>query len=218
MGLLNFLKNIFKPKGGTHYLIEFRFQGYAKSYLKTNIWTASKKFKVKGITKGKVVPHISLVGPFKTTKQKELVKKFISVCKKYEWLRFRLNGFDHFDDRVIYVEVHPSQKLIEFRQELFDALEPIIYTTDTDYQKPFMFHSTIAFKDIQNKFSKIWSYFNGIKKPTNIKQTLIRATLMKGGKILYEYDFMQKKLLNRKQALNRKTLKKTLSIVTGAHN
>ena len=31
----------------------------------------------------------------------------------------------------------------------------------------------------------------------------MRITLLKGGKILREYDFLQKRLLNRRQALNK---------------
>ena len=137
-------------------MIEFRFHGYAKSYLKKTIWDVSKKFRIKGVTKKRVVPHISLVGPFRIRNQKDLVSKFVAVCKKYKYIRFKLSGFGHFDDRVIYVDVKPTNKLIEFRQELFKELEPLISTVDTDYLEPFAFHSTIAFKDVGKKFNKIW--------------------------------------------------------------
>jgi len=44
-----------------HYLIEFRFHGYAKKYLKRLIFGVSKKFKVKGVTRKRVVPHITYI-------------------------------------------------------------------------------------------------------------------------------------------------------------
>ncbi len=214
MSLIRWFKNLFKPSfSGTHYLIEFRFHGHAKKYLKKQIWDVGKKFKVKGVTKKQVVPHISLVGPFKTGNQKQIVSTFLNVCKKQGTMKFKLSGFDRFDNRVVYVNVDPSNNLIQFRKELFNALEPKIKTVDTDYLDPFAFHSTIAFKDIKRKFNKIWKYL-AAKKTKPINQTLIRVTLLKGKKILYEYDFMQKKMLNRKQALNRKSLKKTLRILT----
>jgi len=212
MSILRFIKNLFRPPKGPNYLIEFRFQGYASNYLRQNIWDVSKKFRVKGVTGKKVVPHISLIGPFKTKKQREIVSRFVKVCKKYEWIRFKLSGFDHFDNKVIYVDVNPSNKLVEFRQELFKELEPVIFTVDTDYLKSFAFHSTIAFKDIERKFDKIWSYLDK-RKPKTITQVLLRVTLLKGSKILYEYDFPQKRLLNRKQALNKKITRKTIAML-----
>jgi 2'-5' RNA ligase len=181
--------------------------------LKKQIWDVGKKFKVRGITKKTVVPHISLVGPFRARNQKVLVYTFLKACKKYEYINFKLSGFDHFDNRVIYVKVKPSDTLKRFRQALFKDLEPMINTVDTDYLEPFAFHSTVAFRDIGGKFNKIWGYLSR-KKSKPINQTLIRVTLMKGKKILYEYDFMQKKLLNRKQALSGKVMKKTLQILT----
>jgi len=213
MTIFRRIMNLFKPAyPGPHYLIEFRFHGYAKKYLKEQIWDVGKKFKVKGITRKQVVPHISLIGPFTTKKQKEIIPAFLKICKKYDFLRFKLSDFDRFSNRVIYVTVNPSSKLIQFRQELFNTLEPKIKTVDTDYIEPFAFHSTVVFKDIERKFDEIWTYLSN-KKAKPINQTLIRVTLIKGKKILYEYDFMQKRLLNRSQALNKETMKKTLQIL-----
>lgn len=197
------LKNLLRPENGASYLIEFRFQGDAKTYLRKNIWSISRKFKVKGVTREHVVPHISLIGPFKTKKQKEVVNKFLEVSKKHKRIGFHLSGFGHFDNRVVYIDTEPSNELVEYRQELFEALELLIYTVDTDYLKPFAFHATLAFRDIERKFDQIWKYLNK-KNPKKIRQTLTKVTLLRGNKILYEYDFVQRKLLNRKQALNRK--------------
>jgi len=51
-----------------HYLIEFRFHGYAKKYAKQLIQEVAMKFRVKGVTRNRAVPHITLFGTF-TTKQ-----------------------------------------------------------------------------------------------------------------------------------------------------
>lgn len=212
MPIFRWLKNLFKPTRGPSYLIEFRFTGYAKKYLKKEIRDVSKKFRVKGVTKKKVVPHISLIGPFKTKKPQKVVSKFLEVSKKYEWMKFRLHGFGYFDDRVIYADVKPRDRLIQYRKELFQEIEPLIYTVDTDYLNPFEFHATIAFKDIQGKFRKIWNYLDR-KKPKRIEQTLIRATLLRGPKIMHEYDFIQGRMLNRKQALDRRIKRKTMGML-----
>ncbi|MBI4052659.1 MAG: 2'-5' RNA ligase family protein [Candidatus Diapherotrites archaeon] len=198
-------------------MIEFRFHGYTKKYLKETIFDVSKKFRVSGVTKKHVVPHISLVGPFQTRNQREVVSKFVNVSKKYGRINFKLSGFRHFDDRVVFVDVESSSELAKYRQDLFKSLEPVIYTTDTDYLEPFAFHSTVAFKDIQHKFDRIFSYLDK-QKPKQINQTLLRATLLKGGKILCEYDFIQKRLLKRKEALDKKLMKKTIGILKETKN
>ncbi len=203
-------KSMTNPK--TYYLIEFRFTGKAKKTLKDKIWHVSKKFKVKGVTAKRVVPHITLFGPFHTKQERKMIDTVQKVCQKYEFINFELTGFGRFDERVIYVNIKPSNQLIQLRKELFEELSKISITNHTDFLDEFKFHATIAFKDIGNKFDKIWDYLNKTNPP-KMKQTLLRATILKKSKILYEYDFMQKRMLNRKQALNRKITQKTINIL-----
>ena len=50
----------------------------------------------------------------------------------------------------------------------------------------------------------------------------MRVTLLKGGKILREYDFLQRKLLNRRQALNKHITRRSKTLLKefmkGTHN
>ena len=89
-----------------HYLIEFRFSGNAKSDIRNLKEAISKKFRV---SKRRSIPHISLAGPLYTNDEKRLVKEIKDVCKKYELVKFRLDGFDNFENRVIYVNINPSE-------------------------------------------------------------------------------------------------------------
>ena len=82
----------------------------------------------------------------------------------------------------------------------------------------FKFHATIVFKRIDRSFSSIWSYLQRKPVPT-INQVLLRATIIKKidkrkkGKILCEYDFLQKRLLYRREALDKRTFRKTIEIL-----
>jgi len=78
-----------------------------------------------------------------------------------------------------------------------------------DKNKKFSFHATIAFKDIDRKFSDIWRYLKSKEEPY-INQYLLRITILRKGKILYEYDLMLKRLLNRREALSKRIWKKTI--------
>jgi len=200
-----------------HYLIEFRFHGYAKKYLKKLIFEVSKRFRVRGVTRKHVVPHISLFGPFLTRYEKKMVSEVVDAVKNYHLVPFKLKGFGHFDKKVVYAEIEPSEQLKKLRRDIAQRLLPIskhkkdkIRKIDTAHE--FEFHGTVAFKDIKHKFNRIWDYLKEREEP-NIDQHLLRVTIIKNQRILYEYDLMQKKLLNRRQALNKNLWKRTILIL-----
>ena len=199
-----------------HYFIEFRFHGYAKKYAKSLIHEVARKFRVRGVTRNRAVPHIALFGPFTTRHEKKTVSEVVNVGREFSLVPFIVRGFDYFDKehKVIYLDVNPSVELKELRRELAQRLGKISDSQPWDNQKQFQFHSTVAFRDIDRKFSKIWGYIKEKEEP-NIKQHLLRITILKGKRILYEYDLMLKKLLNRRQALSRYWLNKTIKNYKG---
>ena len=196
-----------------HYLIEFRFQGYAKKYARTIIYDVARKFNVKGVTRKRAVPHITLYGPFTTRNERQVVSTVANIGRKYDLVPFKVEGFNHFNNwanKVIFLDIEPSNKLEHLRWELSQALRPITNSVSSfDKDKEFQFHSTIAFKDIDSKFAKIKEYMQSKEKP-NINQHLLRITILKNGKILYEYDLIQKRLLNRYEARNKFHWQKTI--------
>ena len=96
------------------YLIEFRFHGYAKKYLKQTIYEVSIKFRVQGAAKKKVVPHITMFGPFTTNDERKVVSTLLSVSRKHHLMSFKLKGFSNFDNRVIFMDIIPSKELTNF--------------------------------------------------------------------------------------------------------
>jgi len=194
-----------------HYLIEFRFHGYAKKYARSLIHEVAREFRVKGVTRNRAVPHITIFGPFTTRHERKMVSEVANVGREFTLVPFIVKGFDYFDKehKVIYLNVNPSAELKKLRQELGQRLGRISNSQPWDNQKQFQFHSTVAFRDIDRKFSKIWEYMKEKEEP-NIKQHLLRITILKGKRILYEYDLILKKLLNRRQALSRYWLNKTI--------
>lgn len=194
------------------YLIEFRFHGYAKKYATSLIHEVARKFRVRGITQNRAVPHITLFGPFTTRHEKKMVSEVVNVGRKFSLVPFLVKGFNYFDKehKVIYIDTNPSTELEAVRWEIAKQLLKIAENKpDHDAKRKFHFHATIAFKDIDRKFSGIWEYIKRKEEP-NINQHLLRITILKGEKILYEYDLILKKLLNRRQALSRYWFNKTI--------
>ena len=199
----------------TEFLVEFRIHGYAKEYAKEVVYSVARKFRVRGVTGNRVVPHISLYGPGKTDDIGKVISTVKKVGSKYTVVPYRIKGFGHFDEphKVIYLDISPSKELEELRWELSEELRKIssCQSHDRHSRTKFRFHGTIAFRDIDRKFSKIWSYLQSRKQP-NIDQYSLRITVVGAGRrIICEYDLLLKKLLNRRQALSRPLLKSTMN-------
>lgn len=178
---------MFRVKKDTmsHYLIEFRFHGYAKRYLRKLIFDVARRFHVSGVTRKRPVPHITLAGPFETRDIKRVIRDVESVAKNYNLVNFKLKGFGYFDSingKVIYADIEPSKELEELRWELATRLMKYAELKEWDKNMNFSFHATIAFKDIDRKFSDIWRYLKS-KEESNINQHLLRITILRNGKI-----------------------------------
>ena len=196
----------------THYLIEFRFHGKAKYEINRLVYEINRKFRL-GYRRG--IPHITLAGPFYTNDEKRLIGDFNRVCSKSPLLGFEIDGFSTFENTgVVFLDVKPSKGLEEFRWNLSQLLQPYCQLTSYDLDKEFAFHSTIAMKLPNHKFCSVRDYIH--RKPRlNFKHIMVRATLMKGGFILREYDFFLRRPLIRKLALNKHLYAKTINLLEG---
>jgi 2'-5' RNA ligase len=195
------------------FLVEFRIHGYAKENVKEVIYSVAKEFRVKGATKKKVVPHITLYGPAKTGDMRRVISVIEKIGGKYTLVPFAINGFGFFETtpKVIYIDISPSQKLEELRWELSQELSKISTCQQWDKQEHYSFHATIAFHDIDRKFNQIWAYLKRKEQP-DIDQHLLRITVLGAHRtIICEYDLLFKRLLRRREALNKRLWRVTVS-------
>lgn len=197
-----------------NYLIEFRFQSAKiKRYLQGMIYDVNRKFHV---GKRRHIPHITLVGPLTTNNERKLIYDFAKVCSETNLMKFKGNGFGTFDsNRVVYVNIAASDRLNEFRVKLVDTLKQYCSLQSHDKKRDddkFGYHSTLAMKLSDNEFNRIKNYIQTQPKP-NFSQVVMRVTLLRDGKILREYDFLQKRLLNRGQALNRHISRRSKELI-----
>jgi 2'-5' RNA ligase len=197
------------------YLIEYRFHGYAKGYARDLIYEISRKFNVKGATRNRAVPHVTLFGPFSTRNEKQVVSGVVSACKSYETVPFKVEGFGYFDNpkgKVIYLDIKPSKGLQDLRRDIAQSLLRLTNTGEFDASYNFSFHATLAFKDIDKKFERIRGYLKQKELP-NINQHILRVTIMKNQRILCEYDLIQRRLLTRRQALSKYQWRRTIGLL-----
>lgn len=202
------------------YLIELRLRGEPKNVSKELIFNIYKKFGVRGAVRKRPVPHVTLFGPFYSRSIRDVKQIIQKVGSNYSKLDYELSGFDYFEQKkgflgikkikhVIYLEIKPSSDLQKFRHSLSKELrkKSSAQKHDSDSESKFKFHATLAIKDIHRKFDDIWNYLKQF--PIETKGVCYRITLLNMGRIICEYDFVQKRILNRSQAMSRRYWKIT---------
>jgi calcineurin-like phosphoesterase family protein/2'-5' RNA ligase len=183
------------------------------------------------------VPHVTLYGPFHANREQvERVKEaIISVGRCYSFLPYLIDGFDSKDARrgkLVFFKLAPSREFDRFREELTDRLLRIVPDTmPYDRNGDFLYHSTLAYKLTDAEFRRIWSYVTNKKSILQrlisvitgsrayymrhfyLPMNVLRITLLDDrSRIICEYDLLQKRLLGRSQALDRREWQRTLKL------
>ena len=197
----------------THYLIDIRLMGSVKHQIRTLSSQLTEKF---NLGNKRVIPHITLAGPFSTTDEQKLIGDFTKICSDQKKIpKYEVGGYGFFDDtRVVYVTITPDETLQHFRYQLAQALLPYCSLRDYDLDSAdgFRFHATLAMKLDWLTFQRIKWYFRN-QESVLYRHHPIRATLLRNTKIICEYDFIQERMLSRAQALSKATLMRDLDIL-----
>jgi 2'-5' RNA ligase len=187
-----------------HYLIEFRFQGKAKSEIKRLIYDIDKKCDIGNTKNKRPIPHITLVATFSTKDEKRLINDFYNLCNNTNLMKFKINGFNVFEENnVLYLEVIPCENLDEFRWNLSEKIRSYCTLKPIDYNKKYYFHSTIAMNLSDFKFNQVRRYVSKKQTP-KFKHIITKVTILKNSMILREYDFLQRKMFDRRLAKSKK--------------
>ncbi len=197
----------------THYLIDIRLMGSVKHQIRNLSKHLQEKF---NLGDKRVIPHITLAGPFSTEDEKKLIEDFTRVCSNQNRIpKYEVGGYGFFDDsRVVFVTITPDDALKQFRYQLSSALSPYcsLRKYDLDSADGFRFHATLAMKLDWLTFKRMKWYFRG-QESIMYRHHPIRATLLRNSQILCEYDFIQNRMLSRAQALSKATMMRDFDIL-----
>jgi len=123
----------------------------------------SEEFKTWKISE-RIPPHITISRPF-NSENIEVIKKLLANWAENKSVpgNFTLSGFDHFTDRVVYINVEPetavSGAIIGLREQVNNI--PEIKREDFPYHP----HSTVAYQLPSVEIEKIWEYVQKLEKP-----------------------------------------------------
>lgn len=117
-------------------------------------------FEKLGAKSSKLPAHFTIKAPFEyegsLEQLEEVLDQFIKAEKA---MPYRMEGYDHFDDRVVYMKVLMSPEGKAMHDRLIEAMGklPYIHYSSTD-GKDKIFHVTVSSKRIAPIFNKLWEY------------------------------------------------------------
>ncbi|MFZ1897712.1 2'-5' RNA ligase family protein [Methanoregula sp.] len=170
------------------------------------------------------VPHISLYGSFSANSvQVEKIKSVLAtVGRNYSFLPFTIDGLQTIEAEkgiVVYFNIVPSERLKQFRRELAANLFSIVPDTKPyDFDKDFLFHSTLSYKLFESEYGRILTYINSLGPSIDdsvapyfyLPMAALRITLLNDkARIICEYDLLQHRLLSRLESLSKRHWQKT---------
>lgn len=181
------------------YLLEVRTGGDTKAKIREIIHDVADRFNVRAAAEPRSVPHITLFGPYNTDEGYKVKSTLIDVLENYDVVPYKIDGFDHFRNDIIYANVVPSPKLRQLRRELSSRLRPITcsypgYDTKFYYE----FHITVA-KEIDNNFEGILKYLTQ-EYTLQSDEYATRISNLEGTRMMYEYDLLRDEVLSQRQA------------------
>lgn len=195
------------------YLIDIRLMGSVKQQIGDLSNRLHEKFH---LGDKRIIPHISLVGPFSTDQEERLLSDFARICQEPAQVpKYEIGEYGFFDSsRVVYVKIEPDENLRQFRFRLSRTFAPYcsLRAYDLDDAGTFRFHSTLAMKLDLLTFLRIRWHFRNQQKVT-YRHHPIRITLLRNSRLICEYDFVQGRMLTRAQALSRATMMRDFDIL-----
>ena len=141
--------------------------------------------------------HITLVAPFwlENEKEAELIVSLMAFRSTTGHFDIRLEGFDHFGKRVLFIAVMENLLLKQLKEQVdIHFLESFagIMKKDTLTFHP---HITIANRDMQpSHFEKGWEYFSKIDYSVSFTADSVSLLKLVEGKwkVILEKDWSQK--------------------------
>ena len=120
-------------------------------------------FQKMGAKSSKLPAHFTIKAPFECDNIKEVDDVIENFCKCHKKAPYNIKGYNHFDNRAIYMEVNMSKEGKKLHDELFDELNKIDYINFGEKDgKDKIFHVTVSSKKIQKIYHELWDYVSHI--------------------------------------------------------
>ena len=142
------------------------------------------KFKAKS---SKLPPHFTIKAPFEYDgDMKPLENDLKNFCDNEKEQSFTMKKYDHFDNRVIYMDVNMSREGKKLHDRIMDIMEkyPYIKFNKNDGRDK-KFHVTLTSKKVPPIFENVWEYVN--RYPFEFKCSFDNITIYKWENNTWEF-------------------------------
>lgn len=125
-----------------------------------------EKFKVKS---SKLPAHFTIKAPFEYDKDiSELEHDIENFCRRNKKTSYIMDKYNHFDQRVIYMNVNMSEEGQGVHDELIAVFDKFSYINFKENEgKNKIFHVTLSSRKLSSIYNDVWKYVNNY--PFNFK-------------------------------------------------
>lgn len=138
------------------YIIVSLLGGAVQNYHQKLVEEISEKFNVDFLAKQKAPTHFTLKDVFETEAIEELDKKLKAFVRVHKPARIFLEGYNRFDDSVIFMDIKFTEAARLLFEQFIDELKEIPWMQwgpyDDENRK---FHCSLAYFDIKEKYKEI---------------------------------------------------------------
>lgn len=125
----------------------------------------------------KLSAHFTIKAPFESEDISDIIEISSNFCEKYKSEEVELQGFGHFRNDVIFMDIKPSAKALVVNEQYINELKKINdLTWKKNEFKEKKYHCTIVSRRISSRFSEIWEYVN--KHKYSYKTNFDNITIM----------------------------------------
>lgn len=179
------LENLMERKSRMRYVIVSVVHGEAGD---ANNKLRSEVKKVFGAKSSTLPAHFTIKAPFEYDGDiDELKSRLRAFVQEEKAESYRIQGYDHFDRRVIYMDVVLTKEAKAVHDRLIDILEQFDYISCNQKDgKDKTFHVTVASKRIGPIYDELWEYVQKI--PCDYDCQFDNVTLYRWGDRKWEVE------------------------------
>jgi len=174
------------------YFIGHVIDGEAREYQRALIDELSRVFGIRN-NNLRLEPHITIKAPFEFENIEEVENIIEEMIVELKSSEYKIEGFAHFNKRVVFLKVFESQMMVDVTRELQKKLRSVKRITFSAHEgkENIDFHATLCYSDRFN-FEKIFNFLSQKTKPS-FKQRFNNITIFikKGNRweIYRRFDF-----------------------------
>jgi 2'-5' RNA ligase len=139
--------------------------------------------------------HVTLVNPFFLSdgKHKDLLEKLEAFDSIVTDVSIEIDGFNHFENRVIFADVVSDENLTALQEQIENYLRNSGFPFIKEAKKPYHPHVTIATRDIKvDTFEEAWSNFEGKTFKGSFSTNAIHVMKLVEEKWIHDKQFVLK--------------------------